>query len=116
MGMTFWIQHQSFSDIATELREVQSKIEYEFEHHLAELEKIKKEVAIQETENKNLKTEKRELLSQLKQKEQEVADLSFSDIDLSTGISTQNQLQSNETPQQQENTEVLHDPTNNDDA
>lgn len=50
MGIQFWIEHSSFSDVVTEVKKMQNRIEVEFKQHLSELEKIKRDVGTNESE------------------------------------------------------------------
>lgn len=76
MGIQFWIEHSSFSDVVTEVKEIQNRIEVEFKQHLSELEKIKRDVGTNESELKKLRSDYQKLLQDRNEKEKRITDLS----------------------------------------
>lgn len=81
MGIQFWIEHSSFSDVVTEVKEMQNRIEVEFKQHLSELEKIKRVVGTNESELKKLRSDYQKLLQDRNEKEKRITDLSFAYLD-----------------------------------
>lgn len=81
MGIQFWIEHSSFSDVVTEVKEIQNRIEVEFKQHLSELEKIKRDVGTNESELKKLRSDYQKLLQDRNEKEKRITDLSFGYLD-----------------------------------
>lgn len=81
MRIQFWIEHSSFSDVVTEVKEMQSRIEVEFKQHLSELEKIKGDVGTNESELKKIRSDYQKLLQDRNEKEKRITDLSFAYLD-----------------------------------
>lgn len=81
MGIQFWIEHSSFSDVVTEVKEMQNRIEVEFKQHLSELEKIKRDVGTNESELKKPRSDYQKLLQDRNEKEKRITDLSFGYLD-----------------------------------
>lgn len=81
MGIQFWIEHSSFSDVVTEVKEMQNRIEVQFKQNLSELEKIKRDVGTNESELKKLRSDYQKLLQDRNEKEKRITDLSFGYLD-----------------------------------